>query len=353
MNINEKFLKHFGMAASTSASAPGRVNLIGEHIDYNGGTVLPTAINNQIHVAISPNASETVAIYSTRYENEIKRDIESEANGHWSDYIIGALQRSFKNDWIPLGLNIAIDSEIPDGAGVSSSAALITAIFRAVSSYSNLNLEPKTIAHMARAVENEYCGVPCGIMDQMAVNLSNYREALMLNTTNFETSVIAIPDEWEFVVIHSGVHRKLTDGRYAERFNECAEIKDILASQDLCSNSFSAAKLRPLPKNLAKRYNHIQSEHQRVLSAVTALKNNNMETFGILMNESHQSYSKDFEASTDQIDHLVRDAQSCGAVGARLTGGGFGGCIVCLLPKEKKTNWVQLLTNRNPETWVV
>jgi galactokinase len=354
MNINDFFNNTFSQNPSANGTAPGRVNLIGEHIDYNGGIVLPTALKNEIQVAISTNSADMVKIHSTRFDETIERHIESAASGEWSDYIIGTLQYAYKKDWITGGINIAIESNIPDGAGVSSSAALITAIFRAINQFAQLDLQPKEIAHMARSIENNYCGMPCGIMDQMAVNLATFGEALALNTINDETEIVAIPDGWQFFVIHSGIQRRLTDGRYEERFLECEKIKDEFGTQDLCLiNQEQLKNTLTLTINLSKRLKHIMSEHQRVLDAIAAMKTSDIERFGCLMNASHRSYSEDFEASTTEIDKLIQNARDTGAIGARLTGGGFGGCIVCLLPKPTAKEWLDDFLNRHKETWLV
>jgi len=354
MTISDIFNDTFGYAPSGNDSLPGRVNLIGEHIDYNGGTVLPTALKNTISVAIASNKLDISRIKSSRFDNIVKRSVDSTADDSWSDYVIGPIQFAKNQGWIKGNVDIAIDSDVPDGAGVSSSAALISVILKILSDLAERSQSPKAIAFMAKEVENDYCGVPCGIMDQMAVNLATYGEALALDTSTSETELISIPENWRFLVIHSNVRRSLTDGRYEERFKECAAAAEALNTSELCLlDSIESEQFNQLSKNLKRRVQHVYSEHHRTLKAIDALQKSSMQTFGNLMNESHRSYSQDFEASTPEVDQLVASAIKLGAVGARLTGGGFGGCIVCLLEAAKVKNFVEQLSDIHPEIWLV
>jgi galactokinase len=354
MTISDIFSEAFGYAPSGSGVLPGRVNLIGEHIDYNGGTVLPTALKNTISVAIAPNELSVSRVKSTRFDNTVGRSVDSTADNSWSDYVIGPIQFAKNKGWVRGNIDIAIDSNVPDGAGVSSSAALISVILKVLSNLAQSPQSPKAIAFMAKEVENDYCRVPCGIMDQMAVNLATYGEALALDTATSETELISIPENWRFLVIHSDVRRSLTDGRYEERFKECAAAAEALNTSELCLlDSIETEQFDQLPENLKRRVQHVHSEHHRSLKAINALQNGSMQGFGDLMKESHWSYSKDFEASTPEVDKLVVNALKLGAVGARLTGGGFGGCIVCLLEASNVKDFVDRLSAAHPEIWLV
>lgn len=354
MSAETLFNSAFARAPLAQASAPGRVNLIGEHTDYNGGAVLPAAIERTVSVAIAPNRDDTYRIQSSRFEGLIERPAGDPKRGDWTDYAVGALTMAHRLGWLHGGADLAIDSDVPDGAGVSSSAALITAILRACAALTGVKADPVEIAKAARAVENDYIGMPCGIMDQMAVGLASPGMALALNTLDLSYEVVPIPEDWAFVVLHSGVRRELADGRYKRRFEECREAADALGAPHLCLLvARQKAAISDLPSALAKRARHVTSEHARTLAATNALKAADMEQFDRLMTESHRSYSEDFEASTPEIDALVADAVRLGAKGARLTGGGFGGCIVALLEAERVTDWQDQILAAHPNAWRV
>lgn len=354
MNPVNAFQSTFGQPPMIAASAPGRVNLIGEHTDYNGGAVLPAALKRRIHVAVSRNDSDQVAIKSSRFEDTIHRPVGDPKRSDWTDYAVGALDKAAELGWLTGGVNVYIDSDVPDGAGVSSSAALITAILRAAAIIGQVATTPVDIAKHARAVENDYIGMPCGIMDQMAVGLADYGSALALDTSDLSYEVIEIPKAWGVAVFHSGVRRELADGRYKARFEECQQASEALGTTQLCRlNQGQVRAMADLPEALLKRARHVMSEHKRTVEASAAMKAQDLETFAGLMNESHRSYSQDFEASTPVIDDLVNDALNIGAKGARLTGGGFGGCIVTLIEAEKLEDFAAELLDRHENAWRV
>lgn len=354
MNAAKNFEYTFGSQPLIVASAPGRVNLIGEHTDYNGGAVLPAALDRQIHVAMARRDTPTASIKSSRFASQIDRTIGETKRGDWTDYVMGALSKATERGWLDGGVALHIDSDVPDGAGVSSSAALITAVFRAITRLSQVDVTPIEIAQQARAVENDYIGMPCGIMDQMAVGLADPGTALALDTRDLSYEIVPIPEDWTFAVIHSGVRRELTDGRYKARFEECRQATSALNADALCRlDQSQMSAVANLPETLRKRARHALSEHRRTVDATSALKARDISTFARLMNESHHSYADDFEASTPVIDALVKDTIANGAIGARLTGGGFGGCIVALYPAATADRDVAALLNQNPTAWRV
>lgn len=354
MNPIDGFTETFGSPPTIAASAPGRVNLIGEHTDYNGGAVLPAALQRRIQVALARQDAPTVTIKSTRFDDLIERPVGDAKRGDWTDYAMGALWKAAELDWLTGGVKLHIESDIPDGAGVSSSAALITAILRAASIVGQVATTAVDIAKHARAVENDYIGMPCGIMDQMAVGLADHGKALALDTSDLSYEVIDIPADWGIAVIHSGVRRELADGRYKARFEECQAAAEYLNTDQLCHLGQAEMKtLAEMPDPLRKRARHVMTEHKRAVQASAAMKAGDLNTFAALMNESHRSYSQDFEASTPVIDDLVNDALNIGAKGARLTGGGFGGCIVVLIEKPKLEDWIAELLDRHENAWRV
>ncbi len=354
MNQGNGFIETFGRPPAITASAPGRVNLIGEHTDYNGGAVLPAALQRRIQVALAPQEAPTVTIKSTRFDDLIERPVGDAKRGDWTDYAMGALSKAAELGWLEGGVKLHIESDIPDGAGVSSSAALITAILRAASSAGHVTTTAVAIAKHARAVENDYIGMPCGIMDQMAVGLADHGKALALDTSDLSYDVIDIPEDWGIAVIHSGVRRELADGRYKARFEECQAAANFLKTEQLCQlNDAQRNAMAKMPDPLRKRARHVVTEHKRTLKATEAMKADDLDTFAALMNESHRSYSQDFEASTPAIDDLVNDALNIGAKGARLTGGGFGGCIVALIEQSQLEDWIAELLDRHENAWRV
>ena len=347
--LDQSFAARFGAPPAASAQIPGRVNLLGEHTDYNGGRVLPTGLPQGVSVSLARNGTGEDRIHAARYDETITRSIADSANGHWSDYALGALSLARTNGWIEGGCDLLITSNLKEGSGLSSSAALITAVLKASASAARATPDPITLAKAARAVENDFIGMPCGIMDQMAVALAGPGTALHLDTTTLAYDRIDIPPGWRFAVIHSGVTRKLSDGRYGDRFEECARAAEALGVPALCTMSDAdLAHAQTLPAPLAARVRHVVSDHNRANQGAEALRAGDLAGFGALMSESHRSYAQDFDASVPEIDALVSDTLHLGALGARLTGGGFGGCIVALLATDMPTDWFTRLKSAHP-----
>lgn len=349
MTLKDFYKKSFAGLPDVSAGASGRVNLIGEHIDYNGGTVLPAAIHLYVQVALGYNDCGQNRIVSAQFDGFDKRLPGTGRQGLWSDYAAGALEKAAQLGVLKGTVDVAIESTIPDGAGLSSSSALVAAVLRACCKLTGCQIEPKDMALASKAVENDYIGMPCGIMDQMAIALTEPGQALALDTAGLDYERIAIPEEFTFPILHSGVHRKLSDGRYKTRFEECADARAALGAQHLCHlNEAQVTQISSLPENLSARTRHVVSEHQRTLSAIMAMRVSDITQLGRLMSESHASYSCDFAASTPEIDALVADCVALGAYGARLTGGGFGGCIVALGPSGFAEDWSKDVLKRHP-----
>lgn len=345
----QKFLEIFGEPATRTAIAPGRVNLIGEHLDYNGGVVLPTALPVQLNVSLRLRDDNLIMIASDRFDGLVEHSLGASKQGAWSDYALGAVQLARNEGILTGGADLFVESTIPDGAGLSSSAALIVGILKAVRGVNALDLSDEDIAKLARRVENEFIGMPCGIMDQMAVAVAQKGQAIALDTKSLTYDVIDLPADFHMAVVHSGQHRKLSDGRYAERKVECDEAKEALGTQDLCLlGGAELDRLEHLPAHVQRRVRHCISEHKRTVEAAEALRTNDLMHFGALMNESHISMRDNFEMSTPVIDALVADAVEVGALGARLTGGGFGGCIVACVPSQHLETWKQALLGKNP-----
>ena len=337
------------MTNTFTARAPGRVNLIGEHTDYNGGMVLPAVLSVGLKVTLVPRDDSAVAVSSNNYTDPAIRDLDDDAVGEWADPVVGAVRKANALGLLNGGATLDIQSTIPEGSGLSSSAALIVAVLKAArEAVGGDGLGNIELAIAARQVENNYMGVPCGIMDQMAVALAPPGNAMALDTKSLDYDLIALPEGFEMVVVHSGQTRKLTDGRYAARKNECDAAKRHFVTEDLClleRAEVEAAGLNETPKNRAL---HCVTEHARVRYATAALAAGDTQSFGALMNESHASMRDLFEMSLPEIDALVESAVEFGALGARLTGGGFGGCIVACLEQGRRLDWLEQLLERHP-----
>ncbi|MGB3754402.1 MAG: galactokinase [Parerythrobacter sp.] len=331
---------------------PGRVNLIGEHLDYNGGHVLPAALSIGIDVTLTPHSDDRVTITSGAFAERANRRLADSATGDWSDAALGAVRQAVALGLLSGGADIAIASTIPPGAGLSSSAALIVAVLKAAKTCAGADLSDIAIARAARGVENEFLSVPCGIMDQMAVAIAEPNEALLLNTATLDYRTVQLVPDHDIVVLHSGVSRRLSDGRYAKRRTECVAAQNALGSTDLCHADLAVIERLADPAQ-RRRARHCAAEQVRVLSAVAAIEAGDAHELGALMVQSHASMRDLFDISLPAIDALVADACSLGAAGARLTGGGFGGCIVALVERRRREDWLRALMARHPDAQFV
>ena len=352
--IEKRFQKVFGIAPQNIGFTPGRVNLIGEHTDYNGGMVLPTALHLGISIAMKPRADDKIRIVSDKFDGLAERTISDTATNHWSDYITGALALANDIGMISGGANVAVQTNLPFGAGISSSAAVTVGVIKALREQSSAELSDKDIAVLARRVENEYIGMPCGIMDQMAVAIAHPGQALALDTETLEYDLVDLPKDYHMAVVHSGQFRQLKEGRYTERKEECDAIKNVLGHENICQLSDAEfTQLNALPEKLQRRAKHCVTDHRRTIEAVKMIGQNKLDEFGRLMNESHVSMRDDFEISVPNIDLLVDNAVKLGALGARMTGGGFGGCIVACVANSKLEIWREELLAAHPDAfWV-
>ena len=338
--IENKFRIRFGDDPQASSVTPGRVNLIGEHIDYNGGTVLPMALPISTHIALSESDGKEDEIFSENFDDLARLSMNSSPRNHWSDYASGALQKARAIGLLRGGAKLYVQSDVPDGAGLSSSAALVVGVLRAASKLAGVEIEDKDIALHAQAVENDFIGVPCGVMDQMAVAAAPLGSAIALDTRDLSFELVPAPTSHHIAVVHSGVMRKLDEGRYADRRRECERGAAHFGTSELAHLPVEQVRqIDQLPSPIDRRVRHVVREQARVDKAVNALRQDDIDAFGRILNEGHISLRDDFEVSTPEIDTLVDAAVKLGAVGARLTGGGFGGCIVACVPHDKLAVW--------------
>ncbi len=352
--IDAIFKQTFGLSPAISDFTPGRVNLIGEHTDYNGGYVLPTALDLGLDIAMSLRSDDKIRIISKGYDDIVEMTLDVRVEDHWSDYARGAIIYAGKTGMMSGGANIAVSSTLPQGAGLSSSAAITVGILKHARSLSKSEMTDTEISQIARRIENEFIGMPCGIMDQMAVAIARPGQALFLDTDSLDYDLIDLPDDFHMAVVHSGKYRLLNEGRYKERKEECDVVKSALGRDDICRlTEKEFASLGHLDDVFQRRARHCMTEHRRTIAAATAMLERDMPELGRLMNESHISMRDDFEITLPAIDDLVEDAVKAGAVGARMTGGGFGGCIVACVAKEKLETWKTELFQKHEDAFYV
>ncbi|MEQ8966915.1 MAG: galactokinase [Azospirillaceae bacterium] len=346
------FLAAFGRLPEVVAAAHSRANLLGEHTDYNDGFVLPTPLVPATAVAIGPagGAPGAVRIHAAAFGETVERPLDGAPRGAWSDYVIGCLRVLADAGHTVPALDIAVASSVPMGAGVSSSAALEVAVLRAVREALGLDLDDRRVAMLGRAAENGYVGMPCGIMDQMVAALGAPGRALFLDARSLETRLVDLPDAVAVSVVHCGVAHRLTAGDYATRKAECeraAEALGVASLRDLGEDDIDRAMA--LPEPLGRRVRHVVTENARVLDGLAALESGDAARFGRLMVASHASQRDDYAVSIPEIDALVDSALGHGAIGARLTGGGFGGSIVALVERGRLADWRAAVLADNPE----
>ncbi|MBW4499986.1 MAG: galactokinase [Scytonema hyalinum WJT4-NPBG1] len=328
------FQKIFGKPPETEASAPGRVNLLGEHTDYNDGFVLPTAIPQRTTVQLGSSTDGHHHFYSEDLDERVSVLESNHTPSGFASYIFGCIQLLQKQGYTIPSLNLHVKSTVPIGSGLSSSAALEVATLRAVRQLLNLPINDVEIAQLAQQAEIQYAGVQCGIMDQMASSLADTEHMLFLDTRSLERRVIPFPSGAEIVVIDSGVPRTLAGSGYNQRRGECEEAARLLGVKALRDITDSSAT-EVLPEPLRRRARHVITENNRVLEVlqiVETFHETSLQRFGELMNASHASLRDDYEVSVPALDTLVGMLQkTAGVFGARLTGAGFGGACVALV----------------------
>jgi galactokinase len=315
--------------------APGRINIIGEHVDYSGGLVMPAAIDRRCIVALAPNGTNTLRVSSANLDAETELDLAALLpRRDWTDYIAGVaavLQRA----GVPVsGHDIWIDSAVPIGAGVSSSAALEVALARAFTATAAHTAGGVEIARWAQAAENDFVGMPCGIMDQFASANGVSGSALLLDCRSLEAQPLPLPRDHSFLLINSMVRHTHTTGEYRRRREDCefaARALGVKDLRDIDENDFPQA-LRKLPEGPARRCRHVVTEIARVRAAADDLRHADVKALGQAINASHASLRDDMQVSVPEVDKLVDIAQSApGVAGARMMGGGFGGCVIALV----------------------
>jgi galactokinase len=328
------FAELFGRPPLVATDAPGRVNLIGEHTDYNGGLVLPLAIPQRTRVELAPRDDNRVRAWTANLPREIEeyRLGEEKPGRGWLDYVQGVTQSLRLAGHKLGGFDLRVESDVPLGSGLSSSAALEVSLLRALREAFGLRLDDVQIALLGQKAENDFVGAPVGVMDQMASSLADERRALFLDTRHMRFERVPLPAGIEVAVIDSGISHNNAGGEYRRRREECERAAELLGFPQLRDLDIQDLwRLVALPEPLDRRARHVITENARVRAAVAAMQEGDLERLGKLLNTAHDSLRDDFEVSLPEIDLLVDLARrEPGVYGARLTGGGFGGSIVVL-----------------------
>ncbi|MCD9543995.1 galactokinase [Photobacterium carnosum] len=340
-NVLAVFSSVLGYVASHIIQAPGRVNLIGEHTDYNDGFVLPCAIDYQAIVAAARRDDNIVRVVAVDYNNEISefditQPLEFDQQCMWVNYVRGVIKYLLERGYVLGGADIVISGNVPQGAGLSSSAALEVVIGQTFKALFDLTISQQEIALNGQQAENQFVGCNCGIMDQLISAEGEQNHALLIDCRSLETTAVAMPEDMAVVIINSNKKRGLVDSEYNTRRAQCeqaAAFFGVPALRDVTLATFIAHETE-LDPMVAKRARHVITENMRTEQAAIALSNGNMTLLAELMAESHASMRDDFDITVSEIDTLVDMVK--GVIGdqggVRMTGGGFGGCIVALVP---------------------
>ena len=340
-SINDEFTARFGKQPRLFR-APGRVNIIGGHTDYNEGFVLPTTTGLYTWIAIAPRADRTLRVFSCKFDSmeDIDLDqIKRSDDGHWYEYVKGVASVLEAAGHSLRGADILIDGDIPLGGGLSSSASLETVLAFAFLQCADVAIDRSELAKLCQRAEADFVGVRCGIMDQYAISHCSKGLAMMLDCRSLEFQSVAMPANARLLVVDTGVHHQLPIGEYNSRREECekavallaSEIPQLSALRDLDLNQLEDKK-KLLDDRHYRRCRHILSENQRVKDAYSALQRGDVFHLGELISASHASLRDDYEVSCAESDALVEIMNACpGVYGARMVGGGFGGCSLCLV----------------------
>src|ERR1700674_21715 len=377
--LEQRFVQLFGEPPRIY-QAPGRVNLIGEHTDYNDGFVMPAAIGLYTRASVAPRHDRKLVIYSENYSEQVEFDLDhlpATRSGHWSDYVIGVVKMLVRSGEKLGGANLLVDGNVPQSAGLSSSASIEVAV-----GYALLDLAPQAtgrikpdrtgpdrnkLALLCQQAENEFVGARCGIMDQFVASYGERGKALLLDCRSLQYRQLPLPDDVALAICNTMVKHSIAKGEYNQRRAECEagvrglakDLSNAQALRDVTPEDLEAYG-HELPDVVLRRCRHVVSENARVLRAAAALELGDLQAFGNLMLESHRSLRDDFEVSCPELDLMVELAKQVeGVYGTRMTGGGFGGCTIALVEADcveafKRTvqEGYERSTGRKPEIYV-
>ncbi|MBD3166494.1 galactokinase [bacterium] len=343
--VMKRFEERFDEAPSHVVFTPGRVNLIGEHTDYNDGFVLPTALDLGVWIALRPREDNRVLLHSKGRKNPTELRLTDLSGGipHWGKYVQGVAWALKEAGYTLHGWEGEMIGDVPAGAGLSSSAALEVAVARAFEAVAGETWLPINIARLAQKAENEWVGMPCGIMDQMTAAAAPPGKLMYFDCRTFDMQLLELPTSVELVVIDTMTRRSLTESRYRNRRVECegaAKALQVQSLRDISAPDFGQ-KARQIDPLLRKRAMHVIHENARVQRAVQAILEGDPSALGVLLNAGHESLREDFEVTNDELNLLAGLAQEHDTCyGARMTGAGFGGCVVALVRKDEGERFV-------------
>lgn len=336
----ERAIRRFRQLAGTEptvvARAPGRVNLIGEHTDYNDGFVLPAAVDVDLVVCGRARSDGMIRITSADARIDVRFPVGGPSRARWAQYVAGVAALLAEAVGARGGAELVLASDVPSGVGLSSSAALEVATARALLQLANAELPIRDIVALCRRAELEWAGVHCGVMDQAVVAMGRAGHGLLLDCRSLHVEPVPIPDSAALLVVDSGADRSLAGSAYNDRVRECAEAAALLGVANLRDAAGSAIESATLPELLMRRARHVVTENARTLAFANALRTGDLVTCGALMNASHASLRDDYEVSSPALDRLMQAAvETNGVHGAKLTGAGFGGCVVVLTAADQ------------------
>lgn len=374
-HLLELFEETFGAVdGAVVVRAPGRVNLIGDHTDYNDGFVLPITIDRDVYVAARSRGDGLVRLHSLNYQEDLEYALEAMpefASITWKNYVAGAVEELRRGGFLKCGFDMLIYGDVPLGAGLSSSAALEVAVVFGLEAVDGFDIDPIDTVLLCQSVEHRYAGVQCGIMDQFASRLGRRGHAVFLDCRTLDHEHVPLPlaqTGLALVMADSGVTRELADSQYSERRAACERIAAVAARSDGRVTALRDVDLDLLDRissslepDLLRRARHVIEENVRVERARDALKKGDFSTFGTYMNQSHDSLRDLYEVSVPELDALVATALEIdGVLGSRMTGGGFGGCTVNLVKQESVGNLRDTLVRsfsgrygREPDVYVL
>jgi galactokinase len=350
--LKKQFFNLYGEGDCKIYFAPGRVNLIGEHVDYNGGRVFPCALTYGTYLVIREREDDSIFFASENFEyktristSQIKR-----GNKEWVKYPMGVFDQFQKKGIKAKGMELLFSGNIPNGAGLSSSASVELVMSVAFNELAKANLDQIELVKMSQKAENDFVGVNCGIMDQFAIGMGIEGHALALNCDTLEYDIVPLQmDGYKLVIGNTNKQRGLADSKYNERCAECELAVELINRKQkiefLCElNNEEFQDIEYLLNNdvVRRRAKHVVSENQRVFQAIDALKQGQLEEFGCLMNASHDSLRDDYEVTGVELDTMVEEARKIeGVLGSRMTGAGFGGCTVSLVKDEAVESFIK------------
>ena len=354
--ILREFESRFGSEPSFYASA-GRINLIGEHTDYNGGFVFPGAIDKVIMAAIAPNGSDRVRVVSLDLDEEAEFGLREEdaPSQSWARYVFGVCREIQKRGGKVKGFDAVFAGDVPLGAGLSSSAALESCFAYALNDIFNENsIDKLELARIGQSTEHNYCGVNCGIMDQFASVMGKKGKLIRLDcrSMDFEYFPFA-PEDYELILVDSRVKHELADSPYNKRRESCERVAGRLGVETLrdATEEMLESVRGEISDEDYRRAKFVIEEKERVLGVSDALKEGDYERVGELMYETHRGLSKDYEVSCEELDFLNDVAKECGVTGSRIMGGGFGGCTINLVRKDLRDRFIEAAVSRFKEKY--